>query len=67
MFISTKSIPAFVATLICLQYEIKTYTVSIHNGGLQFRHSVVNSYNTNYVHFEVGLKNILKGEYGVII
>ena len=67
MFISTKSIPKFVATLICLQYEIKTYTFSIHNGGLQFRHSLVNIDNTNCTYIEAGLKSIFKGEYGVII
>ena len=49
MFISAKSIPAFVATLICLQYEIKTYTFSIYYGGLQFRHSLVNIDNTNCI------------------
>ena len=42
MYISAKSIPTFVATLICLQYEIKTYTSSIYDGGLRFRHSLVN-------------------------
>ena len=67
MFISTKSIPAFVATLICLQYEIKTFTDSIHNGGLQFRHYLVNIDNTNCTYIEAGLKSNFKGEYGVII
>ena len=60
MFISAKSIPTFVATLICLQYEIKTYTSSIYDGGLRFRHSLVNIDNTNYTYTEAGLKVFLK-------
>ena len=56
MFIFAKRIPTIVATLICLQYEIKTYTSSIYDGGLRFRHSSVNIDNTNCTHIEVGFE-----------